>query len=707
MPDYPSHILNLDLCVLAYQLYHQSLVWPLDPWYEVIAHTGSDRRDNMMQHVQEFSHVIFHNDITIHKGDAKTQPVAIESATSKAPKAEPDISGYKLPCEEDCEHYSGAPGFRYGAPEASGHQKLLDPILTNYSRVDPHAPAFTRDGTNFIVIQAPPQVTQPIGTVKVVRQAGSAVLKVRSDPGPHTLVAFEGGTGAIGQAVTPERDSAYSLMGYVLARADGDAWDLHVVFRGSRSGSAVRAATYALDRSKVRAAEWKNVKSLVASTPKAQHETTGAKHAAGKGVSGLLKVGVKYPAGIALAVAGMGLYFVGRPLTYIAEKATLPKQRKGNADWLTDMENMTMRTVPEVSAVGQVGQGFANALRTCSPNILRALKELGRTTPPRAVYVSGHSLGAALATLFTSSISIGTFRDKLREAFPGWPFATASCTCYALPTVGDLQWSNYFNVAGTATLKHIWVTGDVVVTGGTTAFARKGGIGGYQSGSSIELEAPKGQPDNPHEVYVIRSCLLRDTLFDARIDRDMVEWNGWAYFDSLKNMLEAKENSFRAPQARPPTRLSSDVALRSMLRRSRFGNEFQRFLLLYGFVLGDKKSYKVGFSHTPTGREERRKAVYELIFRMSTFAYQANLGIDKSDVLTRLEAGLKYCDDALNPTLGHGLAKEERHFVMAGMLLYAFEKCEKLSTSDFANRGGLIGKAWNSSFGADKHSVAS
>ncbi|HMW92973.1 MAG TPA: hypothetical protein PKE54_23295, partial [Candidatus Obscuribacter sp.] len=30
----PEAVLNLDLCTLAYQLYHQSLCLPLDPWYD-------------------------------------------------------------------------------------------------------------------------------------------------------------------------------------------------------------------------------------------------------------------------------------------------------------------------------------------------------------------------------------------------------------------------------------------------------------------------------------------------------------------------------------------------------------------------------------------------------------------------------------------------------------------------------------------------
>jgi hypothetical protein len=34
--------------VLAYHVYNQSLLWPLDPWYEQWSRIGSSRRDNML-----------------------------------------------------------------------------------------------------------------------------------------------------------------------------------------------------------------------------------------------------------------------------------------------------------------------------------------------------------------------------------------------------------------------------------------------------------------------------------------------------------------------------------------------------------------------------------------------------------------------------------------------------------------------------------
>ena len=38
--DYHPLVYQLDLCVLAYQVYNQTLIWPLDPWFEAWARPG-------------------------------------------------------------------------------------------------------------------------------------------------------------------------------------------------------------------------------------------------------------------------------------------------------------------------------------------------------------------------------------------------------------------------------------------------------------------------------------------------------------------------------------------------------------------------------------------------------------------------------------------------------------------------------------------
>jgi hypothetical protein len=207
----PPELLHLDLCTLAYQLYHQSLVWPLDPFYEFVARLMSDRRDTLMARVH---------------------------AHSKKQRGE---------------HYAGPASLR-GLGESN---TTLDPVLTHYGRLAPRLPAWTRDGSKFLAIRAPGYVADRIRKVSVSTHAelprgqgvvGAAKVTTISehDSGWDHLIAFEGGTGSFGGSA-----AAWSLMGYVLKRArEGGGHDIHIVFRGSRSGSAVRAAAQGVSKHK-------------------------------------------------------------------------------------------------------------------------------------------------------------------------------------------------------------------------------------------------------------------------------------------------------------------------------------------------------------------------------------------------------------------------------------------------------------------------
>jgi hypothetical protein len=63
--------------------------------------------------------------------------------------------------------------------------------------------------------------------------------------GRDVMLAFEGSTGDKEEANQP---SSQSLLGYVLLRhlPSGKGYDVHIAFRGSRSGSAQRAALEAI-----------------------------------------------------------------------------------------------------------------------------------------------------------------------------------------------------------------------------------------------------------------------------------------------------------------------------------------------------------------------------------------------------------------------------------------------------------------------------
>jgi len=204
----PEAVLNLDLCTLAYQLYHQSLCLPLDPWYDLMSRVGSDRRENICRFTHEYA-----------------ARLGAAGPVGQSPEA----------------------GF-YSGPNAarnwSGTNLNLDPILTNYKFIDARNPAFTRDGERYLAVKAPAYLSQNIRVIDGVRYRAKPagfpsndveMFRVREYPtGEDHLVVFEGGTGIVGAT-----EPAWSIMGFVLMHKTATGYDAHIVFRGSRSGASL------------------------------------------------------------------------------------------------------------------------------------------------------------------------------------------------------------------------------------------------------------------------------------------------------------------------------------------------------------------------------------------------------------------------------------------------------------------------------------
>lgn len=203
----PQSVLNLDLCTLAYQLYHQSLCLPLDPWYDMMSRMGSDRRENICKFTHEYS---------ANLGDGL---------------------------------YAGPNSVRGW----SNTNLRLDPVLTNYKHIDAKLPTFNRDGEIFLAVQAPGYITENIRNIEGVRYKSQPTqypymdierFPIREYPtGEDHMIVFEGGTGVYGN---PDSSSAgdttapsWSPMGFVLMHKTATGYDAHIVFRGSRSGSSL------------------------------------------------------------------------------------------------------------------------------------------------------------------------------------------------------------------------------------------------------------------------------------------------------------------------------------------------------------------------------------------------------------------------------------------------------------------------------------
>jgi hypothetical protein len=212
---FPYHplVFELDLAILAYQVHAQSMVWPIDPFYEEHAGARGTSRETFMALVRSWA---------LERGPAQV--------------------GLGL------DSYRG-PGALAGAPDNATH----DPILYNYARIHPWSDGVSNNDGRWTQYLTPSAITGRIRDVFVAaRVIGDGSVEVtpitpgRADADADAtdmLCAFEGGTGDKGE---PGQPASYSLIGFVLARDTGGGYDVHVSFRGSRSGSAVRAATDAL-----------------------------------------------------------------------------------------------------------------------------------------------------------------------------------------------------------------------------------------------------------------------------------------------------------------------------------------------------------------------------------------------------------------------------------------------------------------------------
>ena len=345
--SFPYHPVayHLDLSIYAYQLYGQTLVWPFDPYYE----EAGDARDALISRVR----------------------VWLESAEAR--------EGTGL------DRYRG-PGVLSGFDDNPSH----DPILFQYSRLHPWSTTLTLPSEEWIEYRTPIEITSRIREAYMcVRTEGTsqsdheervegtvtlhALPARRDDAAPDArdvLVVFEGGTGDKGE---PGQPASQSLMGLALLRAtEGDAYDVHIAFRGSRSGSAGRAAREALS----------------------------------SGNAG------------------------------------------GNPDWITDLGYREVsRPLVSPTEGHLVSRGMSTSIASILPQLFHCLDQVGGTRPtaPTHVYVTGHSLGGALAQQFASAVLLGDRYgpdgDLMPPSLRDWPWERLKLITFGAPRVGNAEWA--------------------------------------------------------------------------------------------------------------------------------------------------------------------------------------------------------------------------------------------------------------------------
>jgi hypothetical protein len=349
---FPYHplVFHLDLATLAYQLHGQSLVWPFDPYYEERTHGVGVSREAFMAKVAAW---------------AQQQGAAQAGVTALGTFRGPGVLG--------------------GFPNNPTH----DPILYDYSLIHPWSHAIMNAAAEWTEYLTPDAITSRIHDVFVsYRRAGGNATDMTLDPVPlgrddrtvgasDVLIAFEGGTGDKGE---PGQPASQSLMGCVLMRTTFEGYDVHVAFRGSRSGDATRAATSALPTD----------------------------------------------------------------------------QPSGNPDWITDLGTNKISAADgagDITLVGSVSRGFVFAMESILPAVFNALEKVAAIAggvAPRNIFVTGHSLGSALAQVFTSAVLMGDAYSVGGSAMPAslaaWPWATIKLITFAAPRSGDFQWAQALTV---------------------------------------------------------------------------------------------------------------------------------------------------------------------------------------------------------------------------------------------------------------------
>jgi hypothetical protein len=340
---YDPWIFELDLCILAYQLHSQTLIWPMDPYYEQYK---EERRKKFLEAV-----------------------------------------------------YARMPEFQQNNGWRSNYD--LEAPVRDYRYLEPWRPGFTRPDRHkdkWVLYHAPREITDPITQVHMVKYRDNLgpfhqnqnlqnptfetvniypsgrPAYVPAVPGAADLLyCFEGATGHVNDSTIP----AWSMMGFALARDVTPAelglpgpipapvpYDVHIAFRGSRSG-------------KLRLAK--------------------------------------------------------------------SKGGKGAPDWVTDLGVTNTQRISEISDFGQIRRGFGLSLLTCFPALQRCLEAIhaAKGRPPRTIHVTGHSLGAALAGLWTSAIMCGTkygprgMGQQMPAALKQWPWHSLLLTMFASPLLGD------------------------------------------------------------------------------------------------------------------------------------------------------------------------------------------------------------------------------------------------------------------------------
>jgi hypothetical protein len=508
---YDEYVYLLDLCIFSYHLHAQTLIWPIDPYYEQWKESKGIDADDKNRRRQVFMKTF----------------------------------GKQLAQGHD---WRGP-----GACSGKTNNDILEPVITDYKRIRPWRASFTRPDTTadgWIVYNTPRVITDRIRTVNIVYDGPPPVQDLQLHPPPpgpmpvpsDLLYCFEGATGGIGMQGDPNPTAGnqapvWSIMGFVLARTITDVdinlttanrahpvevgYDIYIVFRGSRSGE-------------------------------------------------LRLIEAKF-------------------------------KKAGHPDWVTDLEVFNRIPDADINPHGDCARGFRTSLKHALPNVMRCLERIQtlKNRPPRSIFVTGHSLGGALATHFASAVLLGTkygpngLGPDMRDEIKIWPWRATRLVTFGTPPVGDER----FQRACDATIDgtRVWLNRDII----TVQI-----VGGRVVGESYHLipqVLDKGvNPKNAHEPRFIRRYLIKNLLSRGFVLTDTPANSGneelgepWKVFTSCKEALGHIALCHQGQAPFRPIALSPQPAFAFADVLPNFDLEHQRYIRVVQDTLWDMHDPKL------------------------------------------------------------------------------------------------------------------
>jgi len=100
-------------------------------------------------------------------------------------------------------------------------------------------------------------------------------------------------------------------------------------------------------------------------------------------------------------------------------------------NWVTDLESLILTSYKNMTGI-QVGKGFYKEWNDLLPQVLPAVTNLRKQYPSFQIFVTGHSLGAAISVLCALELSEAGY-DNI------------SVYNYGLPRVGNQAFANYYD----------------------------------------------------------------------------------------------------------------------------------------------------------------------------------------------------------------------------------------------------------------------